>query len=104
MAAIDATPNPATTGELVTFDGSESSDFDGTITRYEWDLDGNGSFETDTGTEFFVSTQYFSPGTFTVRLRVSDTGEPTPNTDEAEVEVTILAPPTASFDISPTAR
>ncbi len=101
VASIDATPNPATTGELVAFDGSGSLDFDGTITRYEWDLDGDGSFETDTGTESFVSTRYFSPGTLTVGLRVSDTGEPSPNTDEAEVTMMILAGPSASFDFSP---
>jgi PKD repeat protein len=101
VASIDATPNPATTGQLVALDGSGSSDIDGTITRYEWDLDGDGSFETDTGTESFVSTQFFSPGTFTVGLRVSDTGEPSPNTDEAEVTMTVLAVPSASFDFSP---
>ena len=34
----------------VTFDGSASTDTDGTIAKYEWDLDGNGTYETDTGT------------------------------------------------------
>jgi PKD repeat protein len=100
-ASITASPNPATTGALVAFDGSGSTDVDGTITRYEWDLDGDGSFETDTGTDSFVSTQYFSPGTHTVSLRVSDTGEPSPNTDTDSVSVTIQAPPSASFDFSP---
>jgi hypothetical protein len=31
------------------FDASPSSDPDGSIVRYEWDLDGNGSYERDTG-------------------------------------------------------
>ena len=32
------------------FNGSASSDPDGTIAKYEWDLDGNGTYETNTGT------------------------------------------------------
>ena len=43
-------PNPAVIGRTVTFNGSGSSDTDGTIAKYEWDLDGNGTYETDTGT------------------------------------------------------
>ena len=31
------------------FDASGSTDPDGTIAKYEWDLDGNGSYETNTG-------------------------------------------------------
>ena len=40
-------PRPAQT---VTFNASGSSDPDGTIAKYEWDLDGNGTYETNTGT------------------------------------------------------
>ena len=40
-------PRPASRSS---FDGSASSDPDGTIAKYEWDLDGNGSYETNTGT------------------------------------------------------
>ena len=32
------------------FNASASTDPDGTIAKYEWDLDGNGTYETDTGT------------------------------------------------------
>ena len=35
--------------ETIAFDASRSSDPEGPITGYEWDLDGNGSFETDRG-------------------------------------------------------
>ena len=38
-----ATPNPVVAGQPVTFDAGGSTD-DGTIVRYEWDLDGNGSY------------------------------------------------------------
>jgi PKD repeat protein len=101
VASISATPNPAATGDLVTFDASGSTDIDGTITKYEWDLDGNGSFETDTGAQASATASYFSPGTVTVQVRVSDTGEPSPNTDQAQVDVVIKGPPNAAFDVSP---
>ena len=42
---------PAARGQVTTFDTSVSSDPDGTIAHYQWDLDGNGSFETD-GSDF----------------------------------------------------
>ena len=47
--AISATPNPVQTGAPVLFDAGASHDADGTITSYEWDLDGDGSFETQSG-------------------------------------------------------
>ena len=43
-------PDPPSIGQIVTFDGSASTSPNGTITKYEWDLDGNGTYETDTGT------------------------------------------------------
>ena len=50
QASFTASPNPVTTNAQVNFDASASSDPDGTIVKYEWDLDGNGSYETNTGT------------------------------------------------------
>ena len=44
-------PASAEIGEQVEFDASASSDPDGTIEKYEWDLNGDGSYETETGTE-----------------------------------------------------
>ncbi|MCW2952155.1 MAG: hypothetical protein JWQ48_1325 [Conexibacter sp.] len=40
--------------------------------RFAWDLDGDGAFETDTGTEATVTTTYATPGTRHVRVRVTD--------------------------------
>ena len=48
-AAFTISPNPASIETLVSFNGAGSSDPDGTIVKYEWDLDGNGSYETNTG-------------------------------------------------------
>ena len=80
-ASFTVSPNAASTGQVVSFNGGASSDPDGSISKYEWDLDGNGSFETDTFTTPTTSRSYSSPGALTVRLRVTDgdgaTGETT---------------------------
>ena len=47
-ARFTATPNPAQVGQPIGLNASGSSDPEGAIARYEWDLDGNGSFETAT--------------------------------------------------------
>jgi PKD repeat protein len=80
-ASFTATPNPVAVNDSVHFDASASDDSDGPITKYEWDLDGNGSFETDTGTTPSASNSYGSAGQVAVKLRVTDnqgtTGETT---------------------------
>ena len=53
----------------VTFDGSGSSDPDGTIVNYEW---GFGDGNTSTGVT--ANHSYTSAGTYTVRLTVTDNG------------------------------
>src|SRR5207249_229769 len=65
FTASNANPAP---GAPVTFDASSSSDPDGTIAHYQWDLDGNGTFETDTGTTPTTSHAYSA--TTTVKLQV----------------------------------
>jgi subtilisin-like proprotein convertase family protein len=70
--SITATPNPAVVGLPVIFDASGSSDSDGTIAAYAWDLDGNGSFETSTGTSTVAAKSYPNPGVVSVGLRVTD--------------------------------
>ncbi len=74
VASFTATPNPAIQGLTVSFNGSASKDPDGTIVKYEWDRDGNGSFETNTGTTPTTSSSYANPGTVQVGLRVTDNG------------------------------
>ncbi|MCK6629761.1 MAG: PKD domain-containing protein [Anaerolineae bacterium] len=72
---------------FVTFDGSSSSDADGTIYTYEWDF---GDGETDSGQS--VTHGYSSTGAFEVTLTVTDncgaTGE-----DRVQVTVTGPTPP-----------
>jgi PKD repeat protein len=65
-------PNPVLAGHSVAFDGAGSSDANGPIARYEWDLDGDGSFETDTGTTPQATKTYTQSGSVAVQLRVTD--------------------------------
>jgi PKD repeat protein len=94
-------PNPALTGQTITFDASGSTPGDGTITDYKWDLDGNpvNGFETDSGADATVTRSYGKAGSFPVRVLVIDSNG---NTDQAQKTLTINdRPPTASFAIDP---
>jgi PKD repeat protein len=65
VASVDYTPGFAPL--TASFDGSASSDADGTIVGYDWDFgDGN----TDSGA--FVDHIYAAPGTFQATLTVTD--------------------------------
>jgi hypothetical protein len=70
-AAFTFAPSPAFAGEKVTFDATSSSD-DGPIKDYAWDLDGNGTFETDTHGTPTTTKTYATDGPITVGLRVTD--------------------------------
>ncbi|MGL5810631.1 MAG: PKD domain-containing protein [Nocardioides sp.] len=69
----NALPVPAfftdITYQDVTFDGTGSSDLDGTIVEYRWNF-GDGT----TGTGAVVDHSYPVPGTYSVALRVTDSG------------------------------
>jgi subtilisin-like proprotein convertase family protein len=72
VASIAATPNPVVAGELVTFDASASTDPDGTVAAYEWDLDGDGRFETLGGASPLAARSYPNAAVLRVGLRVTD--------------------------------
>ena len=58
----------------------------GSITKYEWDLDGDGTYERDSGTEPVVTHSYDRPGAVTVTVRVhDDDGKATDETAVVEV-------------------
>ncbi|HVY78163.1 MAG TPA: PKD domain-containing protein, partial [Solirubrobacterales bacterium] len=88
-ASFAMTPSPAASGETVSFDASASADPDGEIVDYAWDLDGNGSFETNTGKTPTVTHEYSSPGSFEVKLRTTDNGA---STDTASRSLTVFEP------------
>ncbi|GGC13513.1 PQQ-dependent sugar dehydrogenase [Cellulomonas carbonis] len=70
QAAVDADPISSSEAPLtVTLDGSRSVDPEGEELTYEWDLDGDGTFDA-TGAQ--VTHTYTELGQYTVRLRVTD--------------------------------
>jgi PKD repeat protein len=78
----------------VAFDGTASSDPEGNVLTYVWDLDGDGAF--DDAAAATASYTYTQPGTFTVRLRVSD---PSSATGTSSVTISVgNTPPTAVID------
>ena len=72
VAALSVSPGRVAGGKPVTFDASGSRDPEGLQLRYSWDLDGNGSFETDGGTTPTITYTYKGTTTFTPRVRASD--------------------------------
>jgi YD repeat-containing protein len=98
-ASFNVSPNPVSTGATVSFDASASSDPDGTIAKYEWDLDGNGSYETDTGTTASTTKTYATAGERTIGLRVTDdSGTAATTTRVLTVDNSL---PQASFTATP---
>jgi len=74
-------PYSAVVNSKITFDGSGSSDIDGTISNYSWDF-GDGK----SGTGISPSHTYTSPGKYTVTLSVTDS-EGANNSDTISVTI-----------------
>lgn len=53
---------------------ANASDIDGYIVLYEWDFDGDGIFDADTGTVSDISYIYSDPGTYSPKLKITDDG------------------------------
>jgi PKD repeat protein len=85
----------------VNFDGSGSIDPDGSISNYEWDLDGDGLYN-ETGPELSAQGNpaaafiYDNPGSYVARLRVTDNDA---NQSDASAEINVAAsqPPVAAL-------
>jgi hypothetical protein len=69
-ANIDVAPATPAPGAAVTLDGGSSVDPDGSIATYEWDFHDDGSVDATGST---ATTSFPSPGTYDVRLTVTDT-------------------------------
>jgi len=82
--------------ETITFNASDSSDEDGEITNYQWDLNGNGSYTDATGN---VSTANFSSyGNHTIGLKITDDDSIAATLRK---NVTVYVPPVANFSFDP---
>lgn len=82
---------PMLTGEVTYFEAVNSISTSGSFSKYEWDLDGDGTFELDGGS--IVSTKYATPGIRKVSLRVTSLGG---NVDTDSMEVQVLKINTAA--------
>jgi hypothetical protein len=67
--AFEVNPTNPDVDESVLLDGSNSTDSDGTIQQYEWDVDDDGNYEL-TGEQ--VTTSFSASGEVTITLRVTD--------------------------------
>jgi PKD repeat protein len=71
VAALAVTPSPADAGQAITLDATGSNDPDGSIVRYDWDYEGDGSYDVSTTTQS-ISHVYPNRGSFTPKVRVVD--------------------------------
>ena len=76
-----------------TLDGTASTDPDGVIVDYDWNVG-----DATTSDESMPSHTYGEPGTYTVELTVTDNGGAT---DSAITEVTVAAAPVHVHDLAP---
>lgn len=88
--AVAGPDRSAAVGELLSFDGSGSSDRDGKLVHYDWDF-GDGS----TGEGSSVRYAYDRPGTFQVTLTVRDDSGSSTSTAVDQATVRVNAPPVA---------
>jgi len=107
VVSFFASPTAVYVNEPVTFDASSAFDPDGSISLYEWDLDGDGLFELST-TDAVVTNTYTTSGLKQATVRVTDNEGETARqslsitVDELAVEVnrtisTIAALPGTTF-------
>ena len=83
------TPFTAVVGEPITFDGSRSYDYDGTIIEWNWSL-GDGSYQLGE----IITYTYQKHGTYTVYLNVTDNDRSTDSDQTTAVIVQPNRPPT----------
>ena len=57
---------------LTTTLNADGSDADGTLVRFEWDFDGDGVYDADTGLVGMARHEYMAAGSFTAQVRVTD--------------------------------
>ena len=90
-AKIVADATTVAPGTAVNFDASGSTLY--SDARYEWDLDGDGTFETHTGSTPHTSRSYDTPGPHAVSVLIATSDDPS---STATVTVTVRAPATTA--------
>lgn len=96
QAIATAMPIAGWAPDKVYFSAFGSYSENGEIVKYEWDLDGNGRFDTDaTKTQGYTDYTYLNNGNYNVTLRVTDQ---TGATDTSSVFIDIKHPASSSVD------
>ncbi len=98
VAQMSATPQSGPVPLDVSFSGSASTDAEGQPLSYTWDLNGDGTYGDATGVS--VNHTYTVSGTYTARLRVTDS-QGASDTDERTIGANASSPPVATI-LSPT--
>ena len=105
IAAFSVSPDPPLIKRSTTFDASTSRDPDGAIGAYHWDLDGNGTYETPTGSNPLAQHTFDAVGIVKVGLRVVD-DQGTATDLVRQFQVYDIAPPVLgkAVDLFPTGK
>ena len=99
VPAFTINPAPATTGQSVTFNASGSTDSQGSITDYRWDLDGSGNYATDSGSSPTLTHAFTQPGTYVIGLQTTDSTGAIARTTHT-LTVTLAPPSTPVLTLS----
>ena len=91
VAGLVLAPARAIVGRPVTLDASSSTDEGSGIVRYEFDTDGDGTFDTDNGAGKTLVKTYPSPATRTLGVRVTD-GIGLSSTTTTQLTVSVTPP------------
>jgi plastocyanin len=89
-AVLESASNTVEAGTVLKLDSSKSTAGSGAIVGHVWDLDGNGSFETDTGPDPLAEVKPEQAGPLKVQVRVVD--DRGLNAD-ANLDLTVSEPP-----------
>lgn len=90
------TPQTRIAPATISFDGT-GADPGGSIAKYEWDFNGDGTYEYSSTTTAATTFNYNSPGTFTAAFRVTD-NEGQIGIDTVDITINIAATLSLSTD------
>jgi PKD repeat protein len=96
LAQMSFSPAAPVTGQPVTFSAS-ATDQDGSVANYQWDLDGDGVFEANTGTTPSATRTYLTARSFTVFVKASDNDG---GAGFGTTAVTVVAGPPVVIDLA----
>jgi plastocyanin len=91
QAVLETPSATVQAGKPVELDSSKSTAGSSAIVDHLWDLDGNGSFETDTGALPTAELTSADPGQRTVQVRIVDAQG---QTSDAKLDLKVSEPPT----------